>query len=193
MGRNMKKKKIIFNQIPNSIGFGGFLPDDFSEEKYEIELKLSDKYGKGKTAIDFFVTEVKLKGKEIMTEILKKEKMQLENENKEIKECNKKLSDIINELILETRKFLEKNKLDKNTIKISYGYCKVLILQNYNMYPIILNYIDYIKKEILEANHLKSNLKEVFYYISRNITNGFVKPTAIKKYYYDKFLDLIKK
>lgn len=189
----MKKKKIIINQIPNSISFGGFLPDDFSDEKYETELQLSDKYGKGKTAIDFFVTDVKLKEKEFMTEILKKEKMQLVNENKEIKEFNKKLSDIINELILETRKYLEKNNLDINTIKISYEYCKKLILQNCNMYPIILNYIDYIKKEILEANHLKSNLKEVFNYISRNITNGFIKPTAIKKYYYDKFLDLIRK
>jgi hypothetical protein len=99
--------------------------------------------------------------------------------------------ELYNELILSKRKLLEKS--EEKEIKSLYEHDKQLVSQNFNMYPIMLNYVDFIKKEILEANYRKTTLQEVFLYISSNITNGFIKSSAIKKYYYDKFLDLTKK
>jgi hypothetical protein len=125
---------------------------------------------------------------ELIFESLRK----LKNSNQEkIDELDNKLLMVYDELVSTKDELLRgKSKIE---IKEFFEHDVKLVKQNYNIYPIILNYVAYIKKEILEANHRKSTLKEVFLYISKNITNGFIKPTAIKKYYYDKYLDLIKK
>lgn len=85
------------------------------------------------------------------------------------------------------------NNMDLSDVKTLFELDMDLVKQNENMYPILFNYFDYIKAEILnkyESSKVKTENKEVFQFIS-DLTLKPIKWTAIKKYYYDKFLDLI--
>lgn len=101
----------------------------------------------------------------------------LQKENEELKEIN----DLINSRYEELKK-----ETDNNKIKSYFEHDKKIVKQNENMYPILFNYTDFIKVEILSANYRKNTNNEVFHYIS-DITGKRIKPGAIKKYYYDKF------
>lgn len=81
--------------------------------------------------------------------------------------------------------------LTPKDIKTLFNIEKDLVIQNENMYPIMLNYFDYIKKEVLNKNEIKNiytTNEEVFRYIS-NLTKS-IKWTAVKTYYNQKFLYL---
>jgi len=77
------------------------------------------------------------------------------------------------------------------------------VKNNIRLYPILFNYIDEIKKKISKdpskssgikysKGVLKITMKHIFDFIS-DITGRMIKSTAIKKYYYDTYLQLIKK
>jgi len=114
-----------------------------------------------------------------------------ENENK--------LNNIIKDL-REDRIFLYKywsmreNQIQGLNIEDTMTLYKLdldLVKQNENMYPILFNYFDFIKNEILnlyESANIKTKDKEVFKYIS-GLTKKPIKWTAISKYYYDTFKD----
>lgn len=81
--------------------------------------------------------------------------------------------------------------LNLSNVKILYGLDVNLVKSNYDMYPILFNYMNYIKKEILniyEDDNFKTTDIEVFKHISK-LTNGFKTPLTIKKYYYDKIYE----
>lgn len=180
-----KKKKVNFKQIPDSLSFGAVIPDKYDIQDIKPNLKLNRKYGKGKSAIKFFITEIKYEA----------EKFKNESNKKEI-ESNKKEIERLNNIVKKVRTFVNSLE-DINGVKIAFDFCVKLVKQNYEIYPILFNFIGYIKENILRdklgyPEKKKILLKEVFNYISK-LTSGFKNPSAIKKYYYDKFLDLIKK
>jgi len=105
-----------------------------------------------------------------------------------------------NNLLKEDRVFLyeystlrinQLKNLNPQDIKSLFNIEKDLVIQNENVYPIMFNYFDYIKKEVLNKNEIKNKYttnEEVFRYIS-NLTKS-IKWTAVKTYYNQKFLYL---
>lgn len=96
---------------------------------------------------------------------------------------------ILEQLILTKRELLKDKK--EVELKKYYENDVKFVKQIPEVYPILFNYEKFIRKEIFEANYRKFNKIIFFKYIS-DLTGGFKKWTAIKKYYYDKYLDLIK-
>lgn len=94
----------------------------------------------------------------------------------------------LSELILTKRDLIEVTGEAKK--KILFQRDMKLVKQNENMYPIMFNWQDYCKREIYEANGREFKITDFFKYIS-NITDKHIKWTAIKQYYYDKYLLII--
>ncbi|MDQ3021539.1 MAG: hypothetical protein M3R36_13365 [Bacteroidota bacterium] len=94
------------------------------------------------------------------------------------------------EYIISRKKQID--NLDVKDIKTLFELEKDLVTQNENMYPILFNYFDYIKKEVLnkyEATNRHTTNEEVYKYIS-SLTIS-IKWTAVKTYYNQKFLLLL--
>lgn len=123
--------------------------------------------------------------------LIKLDEITIESENK----LNKKITELRSDRIfLFTYWNLRKNQIremNMKDIKKLFELDIDLVKQNYNVYPILFNYMDYIKNEILEAEFRGSKNIDVFHYISKLI-NGFTSVKAIEKYYYDTFTDLDK-
>lgn len=107
-------------------------------------------------------------------------------------EIKKKVTDYVNyniERLVQARFELIQNN---STIEIKRNYEKDLksVIQNPELYPILFPYENYIRTEIYEANYRDFN-KTIFFRHISDLTGGFKKSTAIKQYYYDKYLFLI--
>ena len=161
--------------------------DDLQNKHHRQSQKTLDIFKEFQKLYNSLTTKQKslLKDKKIINskyiDVLEKEN-KLQKENKELKEIN----DLINSRYEEL-----KNETDFNKIKKYFEHDLNLVKQNENMYPILFNYFEYIRNEILKANYHKYTNVEVFHYIS-DITGKRIKPGAIKKYYYDKFKILVR-